>query len=156
MKRVDVYTWRVPSNRRANMVYTVKQDRWGDWSCGCKGFSYNHSCSHLLKVLEVVDTPEGRAESLASDCDQRYWFHGMVVSSVEGFPQYALCFFKRFGQIYVLANLRGSSFLSGSLADLLAVVLPWCPRGYLIASNRQFRLDALFSLYTMSEGGLGL
>lgn len=67
MERVDAYTWRVPSNRRAGIVYTVKQDRWGDWSCGCKGFSFNHSCSHLLKVLEVVDSPQGRAERLALD-----------------------------------------------------------------------------------------
>jgi uncharacterized Zn finger protein len=51
--------WRVPSQSRPGVEYTVSVDDGGVWSCTCPHYTYRHTiCKHIVMVQTELSTPK--------------------------------------------------------------------------------------------------
>jgi Fanconi anemia group M protein len=52
-------SWRVPSQSRPGVEYTVSVDDGGVWSCTCPHYTYRHTiCKHIVMVQTELSTPK--------------------------------------------------------------------------------------------------
>jgi ERCC4-related helicase len=52
-------SWRVPSQSRPGIEYTVSVDDGGVWSCTCPHYTYRHTiCKHIVMVQTELSTPK--------------------------------------------------------------------------------------------------
>jgi superfamily II DNA or RNA helicase len=52
-------SWRVPSESRPGVEYTVTLNDDGTWSCTCPHYMYRHmECKHILKVKGGLSAPK--------------------------------------------------------------------------------------------------
>jgi Fanconi anemia group M protein len=65
-------SWRVPSQSRPGVEYTVSVDDGGVWSCTCPHYTYRHTiCKHIVMVQTELSTPK-----------PKYVVHPMVIDGV--------------------------------------------------------------------------
>ena len=66
-------SWRVPSETKPGVEYTVTLNDDGTWSCTCPHYTYRRTeCKHILKVREELPAPRAS-----------YVVHPMVRGAVE-------------------------------------------------------------------------
>jgi superfamily II DNA or RNA helicase len=52
-------SWRVPSQSRPGVEYTVSVDDGGVWSCTCPHYTYRHTiCKHIVMVQTELSAPK--------------------------------------------------------------------------------------------------
>jgi ERCC4-related helicase len=105
-------SWRVPSQSRPGVEYTVSVDDGGVWSCTCPHYTYRHTiCKHIVMVQTELSTPK-----------PRYVVHPMVRDGVIEDRDYQRRFVERVLEANTLAVLP-TALGKTVIAELVAAEL---------------------------------
>jgi ERCC4-related helicase len=105
-------SWRVPSQSRPGVEYTVSVDDGGVWSCTCPHYTYRHIiCKHIVRVQTELSTPK-----------PRYVVHPMVRDGVIEDRDYQRRFVERALEANTLAVLP-TALGKTVIAELVAAEL---------------------------------
>jgi ERCC4-related helicase/biotin operon repressor len=105
-------SWRVPSQSRPGVEYTVSVDDGGVWSCTCPHYTYRHTiCKHIVMVQTELSTPK-----------PKYVVHPMVRDGVIEDRDYQRRFVDRALEANTLAVLP-TALGKTVIAELVAVEL---------------------------------
>jgi Fanconi anemia group M protein len=105
-------SWRVPSQSRPGVEYTVSVDDGGVWSCTCPHYTYRHTiCKHIVMVQTELSTPK-----------PKYVAHPMVIDGVIEDRDYQRRFVERALEANTLAVLP-TALGKTVIAELVAAEL---------------------------------
>jgi Fanconi anemia group M protein len=112
-------SWRVPSQSRPEVEYTVSVDEADVWSCTCPHYTYRHTiCKHIVMVQTEPSTPK-----------PRYVVHPMVKDSVIEDRDYQRRFVERAleaNTLAVLPTALGKTVIAELVAAELLHRYPGC------------------------------
>jgi ERCC4-related helicase/biotin operon repressor len=112
-------SWRVPSQSRPGVEYTVSVDGGGVWSCTCPHYTYRHTiCKHIVMVQTELSTPK-----------PRYVVHPMVRDGVIEDRDYQRRFVERAleaNTLAVLPTALGKTVIAELVAAELLHRYPGC------------------------------
>jgi Fanconi anemia group M protein len=105
-------SWRIPSQSRPGVEYTVSVDDGGVWSCTCPHYTYRHTiCKHIVMVQTELSTPK-----------PKYVVHPMVRDGVIEDRDYQRRFVERALEANTLAVLP-TALGKTVIAELVAAEL---------------------------------
>jgi Fanconi anemia group M protein len=105
-------SWRIPSQSRPGVEYTVSVDDGGVWSCTCPHYTYRHTiCKHIVMVQTELSTPK-----------PKYVVHPMVIDGVIEDRDYQRRFVERALEANTLAVLP-TALGKTVIAELVAAEL---------------------------------
>jgi Fanconi anemia group M protein len=112
-------SWRVPSQSRPGVEYTVSVDDGGVWSCTCPHYTYRHTiCKHIVMVQTELSTPK-----------PKYVVHPMVRDGVIEDRDYQRRFVERAleaNTLAVLPTALGKTVIAELVAAELLHRYPGC------------------------------
>jgi Fanconi anemia group M protein len=112
-------SWRVPSQSRPGVEYTVSVDDGGVWSCTCPHYTYRHTiCKHIVMVQTELSAPK-----------PKYVVHPMVIDCVIEDRDYQRRFVERAldaNTLAVLPTALGKTVIAELVAAELLHRHPGC------------------------------